>query len=143
MKRFVCLTLALVLLWLCGCGERLPAGDLSRPVTAEYAESGAIADHTAVWEESEYTCYVLLTAADNVRNVRLAMLDFTDTMDYTLGTVFFEAAEMQIGETLLAGVVYYGDMTTYGISFTDSSGAERSYAFFMSGKDGSLILLEY
>ena len=36
-----------------------------------------------------------------------------------------------------------GDMTTYGISFTDADGAARHYAVSISGKDGSLVCAEY
>lgn len=43
---------------------------------------------------------------------------------------------------LLIGVVFYGDMTTYGISFRDLNGAMRYYSLSLSGFDNSLVVLE-
>ena len=43
----------------------------------------------------------------------------------------------------MAGVVFYGDMTTYGISFVDEEGNERYYAVSLSGMNGALVLNEY
>ena len=141
MKRGM-IMLMLLLLCLCGCSERVPEADLERPVKAVYAEADSPAAHTAIWEDCEYTCYILFTAADNLTDVRLSMLDIMDAPTIRLGEVFYSAAEMEYGETLLAGVVYYGDLTTYAITFVDSSGAERTFSCFMSGKDGSLIFEE-
>ena len=43
---------------------------------------------------------------------------------------------------LLIGVVFYGDMTAYGISFKDLSGVMRYYSISLSGFDNSLEVLE-
>lgn len=43
---------------------------------------------------------------------------------------------------LLMGVVFYGDMTTYGISFRDLNGTMRYYSLSLSGFDNSLEVLE-
>ena len=44
---------------------------------------------------------------------------------------------------LVADVVFYGDMTAYGLSFTDESGIQRHFAITMSGFDSSLVATEY
>jgi len=43
---------------------------------------------------------------------------------------------------IVAAVPFYGDMTTYGISFTDASGAKRCFEISLSGVDGSVVLIE-
>jgi len=43
---------------------------------------------------------------------------------------------------IVAAVPFYGDMTTYGISFTDASGAKRCFEISLSGMDGSVVLTE-
>ena len=43
---------------------------------------------------------------------------------------------------IVAAVPFYGDMTTYGISFTDASGAKRCFEISHSGMDGSVVLTE-
>ena len=43
---------------------------------------------------------------------------------------------------MVAAVSFYGDMTTYGISFTDASGAQRCFEISLSGVDGSVVLIE-
>ena len=43
---------------------------------------------------------------------------------------------------IVAAVAFWGDMTTYGISFTDASGAKRCFEISLSGVDGSVVLTE-
>ena len=51
--------------------------------------------------------------------------------------------ELSASWPLVAEVVFYGDLTTYGVSFTDEYGAERHFALSMSGLDGSIVSSEY
>lgn len=44
---------------------------------------------------------------------------------------------------IVAAVAFYGDMTTFGISFTDASGVQRHYALYISARNSSLVLEEY
>ena len=50
---------------------------------------------------------------------------------------------LSVGQALIMGVEFYGDLTTYGIVFTDEAGWRRHFAVSMSGRDGSLVLQEY
>ena len=49
---------------------------------------------------------------------------------------------LTIEKPMVAAVSFYGDMTTYGISFTDASGAKRCFEISLSGVDGSVVLIE-
>ena len=51
--------------------------------------------------------------------------------------------EMTAEQPLLTGVVFPGDMTTYGLHFRDGSGARRFFAVSISGRNGMLILEEW
>jgi hypothetical protein len=51
--------------------------------------------------------------------------------------------EISPDKPFVAGVVFYGDMTTYGISFTDASGTERYFSVYLSGRNGALITNQY
>lgn len=41
---------------------------------------------------------------------------------------------------LVAELAFPGDMTTYGIRFTDEAGISHSYIFYISGRNGALML---
>ena len=134
MKRI--LLIAMLLLMLCGCG-----GNSDTPMTAEFAKTDMTVDNFFIAEDSEYISYILFTAEDKVTDVRIYAMDFVED-GFVPAQELYAADTMKKGETLLGGVVFWGDMTTYGMSFTDSSGAVRSYEMTMSGKDGSLVFAE-
>ena len=133
MKRILSIGIALLLLWLCGCG-----GAVEVPMTAEFAKTDMAVDNVFVAEESEYTSFILFTAQDKVKDVRVYTMDFAED-GFVPAEELYAADTMKKGETLLGGVVFWGDMTTYGMSLTDSSGGVRTYEMTVSGKDGSLI----
>ncbi len=137
MKRFLSIAVAWMLLWLCACG----AEPVAQPMTAEFAETDMVVDNMFIAEDSEYICYILFTAEDNVKDVRVYAMEFVEE-GFVPGGELYAADKMKQGETLLGGVVFWGDLTTYGMSLTDSSGAEHTYELYISGKDGSLIFNE-
>ena len=49
---------------------------------------------------------------------------------------------LTVEKPMVAAVPFYGDMTAYGISFTDASGAKRCFEISLSGVDGSVVLAE-
>lgn len=134
MKRI--LLIGMLLLTLCGCG-----GNVNAPMRAEFATTDMPVDNFFIAEDSEYISYILFTAEDKVTDVRVYAMDFVED-GFVPAQELYAADTMKQGETLLGGVVFWGDMTTYGMSFTDSSGAVRSYEMTVSGKDGSLIFAE-
>ena len=137
MKRVFAGVLAAMLLMMCGCGAQ--GADL--PMTAEFAETEMTVDRYFVSEESEYLSFILFTANETVTDVQVYAMDFAED-GFVPAETLYTAERMKKGETLLGGVVFWGDMTTYGISFADSSGAVRSYEMVMSGYDGSLVFTE-
>ncbi len=136
MKRILLIAMTLLMLWLCAC-----SGSGEVPMTAEFAETDMTVDNMFIAEDSEYISYIIFTAQDHVKDVRVYAMDFVED-GFVPAQELYAADKMQRGETLLGGVVFWGDMTTYGMSLTDSSGTQRSYEMTMSGKDGSLIFSE-
>ena len=136
MRRILLAAILSMLLLLCGCG-----GGGEMPMTAEFAETDMAVDNVFIAENSEYLSYILFTAEDKVTDVRVYAMDFVED-GFVTGEALYAADSMKRGETLLGAVVFWGDMTTYGMSFTDSDGIQRNYEMTMSGKDGSLIFAE-
>ena len=137
MKRILLIGMAALLLCLCACG----GGNADVPMTAEFAETDTAVDHFFIAEDSEYISYILFTAQDKVTDVRVYAMEFAED-GFVPADELYGAEEMKKGENLLGGVVFWGDMTTYGMSFTDRSGAVRTYEMTISGKDGSLLFTE-
>ena len=137
MKRFLLGGILWALLCLWGCGGS--AAEL--PMTAEFAETDMTVDNFFIAEDSEYISYILFTAEDKVTDVRVYAMDFVAD-GFVPAQELYAAETMKKGETLLGGVVFWGDMTTYGMSLTDSDGTQHTYEMTVSGKDGSLIFAE-
>lgn len=121
------------------------AGTIKSPITGSFADdallsSGNYQEH--IVDDSEYMVKIAFQAMENLRDVAFTSLqsdgdsyEVTETL-YTLDTLASETF-------FVAGVVYYGDMTTYGISFTDSTNTTRYYAVYISARNGALTLDEY
>lgn len=135
MKRILWIVLVLTLL--CGCGGS--GGEV--PMTAEFATTDMTVDNFFIAEDSEYISYIIFTAGDKVKDVRVYAMELAEE-GFVPAAELYAADAMDKGETLLGGVVFWGDMTTYGMSLVDSSGAAHTYEMTMSGKDGSLIFTE-
>ena len=98
--------------------------------------------HSYVGEPSEYASEIVFRAREELDEITFSLLAWTEnglTVDQTLYTV----EQLSAGEMFAAKIVFYGDMTTYGIAFTDSDGLRHSYAVSVSGRNGMLILTEY
>ena len=113
------------------------------PICADYAPESFNAYHAYWSDETDYITSIGFTPAERLTNVKFGLLDWFETESYVMNEVLFTANEMDPDHCFLAQVVFWGDMTTYGISFTDADGAERNYAVSVSGKDGSLVCTEY
>ena len=107
------------------------------PVTVSYADrallgTGAYEEFAA--EESEFTSYLLFTPLEPITDVTLSLASY-------LGAEEMEplSAWDSLEKPLMAAVVFYGDMTTYVLSFTDGAGTAQQYAVSLSGRNGALV----
>ncbi len=114
------------------------------PITAYFAEViDEIPDHWCdfVVDNSEYMTRVAIRVNEYITDFSFHMLTYGDGFE----TLEEYCSLDWLGEDtyFTAGIVFYGDMTTYGISFADSNGVERRFALSLSGYDGSIELYEY
>ena len=116
------------------------------PISVDYAEEALLNSedtyHKFTAEDSEYTSWIAFEAKEILENVNIEVLQYNEET-YEVDEVLYELTELTPEKPLVAGVVYYGDMTTYGISFKDSNENMYHYAVYMSGKDGSILLEKY
>ena len=113
------------------------------PIYADYAAESFNAYHAYWSDETDYITAIGFTPAEKLTDVRFGLLDWFETESWQMAEELYTMDELDPDHAFLAQVVFWGDMTTYGISFTDADGAERHFAVSISGKDGSLICQEY
>ena len=169
-KTCLFLTILLVLCLLVGCGkapaapvepeqtktpeiseeaappeENEPAEESALPLlSAQFADDSVLqsgSGHLYTVEESEYTQYIALWAGEPVTDFCLQSM-LLDDSGYSADAVLHRVEKLNPETPFIAGVVFYGDMTGYGFSFTDSSGVPHRYVVTLSGMDGSLVLEE-
>ena len=113
------------------------------PIYADYAAESFNAFHAYWSDETDYITSIGFTPAEKLTDVRFGLLDWFETESWQIAEELYTVDEIDPDHAFLAQVVFWGDMTTYGISFTDADGAERHFAVSISGKDGSLVCQEY
>ncbi len=117
------------------------------PISVKYSEKrpeNAESGHFYLKEQSEYTVYLTFSAEEAVEDIRLYLLDNSE-VEYRLGEELYALDALSPDKPLVAGVVFYGDMTAYGISFKDASGAVRYFAVIsnLSGVGEAVTLCEF
>ena len=113
------------------------------PIYADYADESFNAFHAYWSDESDYITSIGFTPAEKLTDVKFGLLDWFETESWQMSEVLYTMDELDPDRAFLAQVVFWGDMTTYGISFTDADGNARHYAVSISGRDGSLVCTEY
>ena len=113
------------------------------PIHADYAPEGFNGYHAYWSEETDYITAIGFTPTQTLTDVKVGLLDWFETESWQMSETLYTIDEMDPDHAFLAQVVFWGDMTTYGISFTDAEGQPRHYAVSISGKDGSLVCTEY
>lgn len=114
------------------------------PVFADYASdillSGDI-EHRLIADDSEYAVHIAFFAGEALKDVAFTALNFAGD-DYEVSELLYSIDELHADTPFVASVAFPGDMTAYGIAFTDANGEMRRYTVSISGKDGSLQLNE-
>ncbi len=93
-----------------------------------------------ILDDSEYMVRLAFIANENLKALRFTSIYLSDDgiVDDTLHTF----KELKEGQMFVAGVVFTGDFTTFGLEFVDVNGDTQYYAAYMSGRNGELILQE-
>ena len=115
------------------------------PFIAAFADD-ALADQDGCilfsTEESPYSTKILFLANEKLTNVRFSLLDLGE-FDYVPGKTLYEIKTLTEDTPFIADVVFYGDMTAYGLEFTDAAGDKRHFAVMLSGRNGAIFAEEF
>jgi len=98
--------------------------------------------HLYIAEDSAYTQKLLFRARETLHDVQFVSLTFGDA-SYEKNALLYSLDTMTPESPFVLGVVFHGDMTTYGVTFTDSTGTVHRYAIYISGRNGMLISVLY
>lgn len=126
----------------------LSALDMTVPVTAAFADEPLLASgnyHVYCWETSEYVTKIAFRAREKVTDVQLSVLepDWDRGNGYTVERPLYILPALEPGMPLVAELAFLGDMTAYGISFTDAAGEIHHCAVTISGRNGMLLMQEF
>lgn len=115
----------------------------NEPIRANYADDRLLLSgdyHHYTGSTSEYAVSIAFRANEDLTDVALCSMALTETMEVTEQLFFLPRLEP--GKPLVADLEFPGDMTTYAVFFTDSSGNFREYTVSISGRNGALVLTE-
>lgn len=109
-------------------------------ISADYADEGLLSGACHHFPNDDpYSIPIVFRAYGTLRDVTLFAYEFSST-GYYPGADLFTLPEMTEAMPLIAELDFPGDMTTYGIRFTDGSGNTHICRIYISGRDGALIL---
>ena len=116
------------------------------PIWVQFADEEAL--HSGNYQSfiagaSEFMVPLLFTPGEELREVQFSSLGYGDDGGYEVQECLYTLEELTPDKPFAAGVVFYGDMTAYGLSFIDAQGQARHFAVLISGRNGSLLLEEY
>ena len=148
MKTVICVTMVFCLAFcLSACGsagapvtssQSTVAMPLSDCFTVS-AEDQPITGHLEFIDTpSDYMTYLSIEALGDLTDLSFYQVDWTEET-YRIGQTLYTAPAIGTGQIFVAGITFWGDLTTYGVSCTDSAGVRHHYAIYLSGKDGSVI----
>ena len=113
------------------------------PVSVNFADAHLLESgtyHSFTPAEDEYALQVAFRTQETLRDVTLCAMVLNETMEPA--DVLFSLEELTAEKPLVAALSFPGDMSCYGIRFTDADGAERFFVLSVSGRNGTLCLLE-
>ncbi|MBQ6835584.1 MAG: hypothetical protein IJO47_00870 [Clostridia bacterium] len=89
-------------------------------------------------DDCEFTEKIAFTANEKLTDVRFLSLTH-DRINLVEDKILYEINELTPDKPFILGIVFYGDMTTYGVSFKDENGVNHLYSIYTSGRNGSLV----
>lgn len=98
-------------------------------------------------EQSEYSTMIVFTTDGVLQDLKLLSLFMNDVdeegnPEYSIDEIY-SYGTLESYRPLMVELTFYGDMPSYGVSYTDETGETRYFAVSVSGYDGSLELLEF
>ena len=118
----------------------------TEPVIISFADDRLVSSdeyREYIDDTSRYAEKIAFRANEELTDVHLYSLGYNRYGNYTQDEELYSFRRLREDWPFVAGLSFYGDMTAYGLSFTDASGMEHHYAFYISGRNGSLVAEEY
>lgn len=115
------------------------------PVSAGYADENLLlhADYEEyIGEDEEIAAYVAFRVYEDISDVALTSLVWNE-YSYEADRILHTIDLLEAGQPFVAALPFYGDMTAYGLSFTDSDNTEHFYAVTISMRNGMIEFNEY
>lgn len=98
--------------------------------------------HHEFGEKFGYATSVVFHAYQPLHYVQFFIFDL-DGPDFVEGAPEDLVEQFIPGETMVIHMQFYGDMTRYGIRFTDDNGVVHSYFLAENGRNNALAFIEY
>ena len=115
-------------------------------VTADWTEDAVSDWDTAPAEAEDGAAGIRIRTDAAVTEVRLAALtteiNGDGTASYTLGETLYAAASLTPEGELVAESAFMGVLPDRCLCYRDTDGTERCFALAISGKDGSLMMMD-
>lgn len=113
------------------------------PVSANYAQHVDLPQGyiSAMFDDSQYSVLVALVANESITDVGFSIMEFGDE-GLEIGEVLYTIPELAKGTAFVPQVCFYGDFTTYCLSFLDADGVRRHITVSESGRNGELCIGE-
>lgn len=131
--------------------EAAPPSPALPPVAADYAPEELLEregdyDYFQA-DEGEWQVKLAFTARETVKDLQYVELnlDFYDQageLRCGVGEIFYTQEELTPQRPLVVGMVFYGDVANRGLTYVDGQGQFHCVSINMSGKDGSILLVE-
>ena len=113
-------------------------------ISINYADEKLLSSgnyHHYTTGNDEYVQQIAFRAYETLKNVSLFEIVITEEEDQEIQ--IFSLEELNSGKPLIADLAFPGDMSMYGIRFTDKLGNKHTYGISISGMDGSLEIIPY
>ncbi len=111
-------------------------------LTAAYADdtllSGGHYHHYVQPLLDEYGVAIVFRAGQTLWDISFFTLNLSESLE--MGELLTTLPELTPDMPFVAEIMFPGDMTMFGIRFTDSLGQVHSYCISISGRDGSVVL---
>lgn len=112
------------------------------PISVNYASKRLLDSGNyqhCIADTSEYMVQIAFYADEPLTDFSLVSLQFADS-GFEVAEMFFYTGELTPEQPLLADVAFPGDMSTYGIQFTDADGVVHQCYITQSGRNGTLVM---
>ena len=114
-------------------------------LTAEQLPKNTLPDgqyHEHIASTDAYAVRMLFRAYGVLTDIMFSALSYGDTGMVPVGDAY-TLAKLTPEKPLVVTASFPGDLSTYGISYTDADGKRHSHMLSVSGRNGSLVMQEY